>query len=98
MPGILKTSLASWREAHGFGILNLISPQGEVFLVEVSGPADEAQRGFGSWVGMSEFELRQHLAKGGFPASDIDDVIQLSRDWATTTTGSPVFPAPPKSD
>jgi hypothetical protein len=38
MSGVLKKSLASWRDAHGFGILNVVWPEGERFFVE-AGPA-----------------------------------------------------------
>ena len=68
MSGVLKKSLASWREAHGFGVLCIYSPRGELFLV---GSADEAQiadqgeRGLGSWAGISEPQLRQYLAERG---------------------------------
>jgi hypothetical protein len=100
MSGVLKKSLASWREEHGFGILCIISPEGEHFLV---GPDEghvagrEAERDPAWWTGLSEPQLRQHLAERGFSRADTDDAIQLSREWATTITGSSVFPAPSKS-
>ena len=100
MSGVSRQSLASWREAHGFGILCIVSPEGERFLV---GP-DESQVAAGSnehdpvsWTGLSDDELRQYLVKEkGFSLHDTEDAIQLSREWATTITGSSVFPAPPK--
>lgn len=100
MAGVLKKSLASWREANGFGILCIITPKGEHFLV---GPGDASQvaadhpeHGLGNWAGMSETELRQYLADRGFSETDIDDATLLSRDWATTMTHPSFFPAPPK--
>ena len=39
MSGVSRKSLASWPEMHGFGILCIVSPEGERFLV---GP-DESQ-------------------------------------------------------
>jgi hypothetical protein len=101
MSGVLKNSLASWREAHGFGILCIVSPQGEHFLV---GPdtmqvaAGRTERDLASWTGMSDPQLRQYLAGKGFSDADTENAIQLSREWATTITGSSVFGAPPKSN
>ena len=86
MSGASTKSLASWREEHGFGILNIISPRGEHFLVE------------GIWAEMSESQLRAHLTERGLSASDADAAIQLSREWATTVTGGLVFPAPKNSN
>ena len=101
MSGVLKKSLASWREEHGFGILCIISPEGELFLV---GPDEDriadrqAELDPAWWTGLSEPQLRQHLAERGFSRTGTDDAIQLSREWATTITGSSVFPAPPESN
>src|SRR5688572_9518859 len=99
MSGVLKKSLASWREEHGFGILCIVSPEGEHFLVgpdgdHVAGP--EAERDPACWTGLSEPQLRQHLAERGFSPADTDDALQLSPEWATTITGTSVFPTPPK--
>ena len=101
MSGASKRSLASWREAHGFGILCIVSPEGEHFLV---GP-DKSQIAAGSvecdpasWTGLSDAQLRQYLGENGLSAPDIEDAIQLSREWATTITGSSAFPAPAKSN
>ena len=88
MTEVLRKSLASWAREHGFGVLCIIGPLGEHFMV---GPADKSQvatemaeRGFQAWTRMSESQVRQHLAERGFSASDTEDAIQLSRDWATT--------------
>jgi hypothetical protein len=96
MSGISTKSLASWRDAHGFGILDIISPRGEYFLVETQATADPAD--FGAWAEMSESQLRAYLAERGLSASDADAAIQLSREWATTVTGGSVFPAPKNSN
>ena len=100
MSGVSRRSLASWREAHGFGILCVVGPEGERFHV---GP-DESQVAAGSnehdpasWTGLSEAQLREYLVKKrGFSLDDTEDAIQLSREWATLITGSSVFPGPPK--
>jgi hypothetical protein len=94
---VLKKSLASWREAHGFGILCIISPAGEHFVVAAQGAADHATPGLEAWAGMSEPQLREYLAERRFSDADSDDAIQLAREWATTITGSSVVPEPPKS-
>ena len=102
MSGALKKSLASWCEAHGFVILCIISPLGEHFVAasadEVKVAADSAEHGFESWTRMSERELREYLAQRGFSASDADDAIQLSREWATTITGSGALAKPAKAN
>ena len=96
MTGVLKKSLASWREAHGYGILCVISLQGECFFVEPR-PADRDQSGLHPWAAVSEGPLREQLAERGLSDSEIDDAIQLARDWATTTTGFAGFSRPAKS-
>ena len=96
MSGALTKSLASWRETHGFGILGIISPRGEYFLVETQTTTDPAD--LGAWSEMSEHQLRAYLAERGLSASDAEAAIQLSREWATTVTGGSVFPAPRKSN
>ena len=93
-------SLAAWRKAHGFALLCIVGPEGERFL---AGP-DESQVAAGSnehdpasWTGLSDAQLRQYLLKEkGFSLQDTEDAIQLSREWATTITGSSVFPGPRK--
>lgn len=96
MSGVLTKSLASWREAHGFGILDIISPRGEYFLVEAHAMTDPAD--FGAWAEMSEPQLREYLAERGLSDSDADEAIQLFREWATTITGTSVFPSPTQSN
>ena len=91
MSRILKTSLASWRAAHGFGILNIIDPRGEHFLVEMPVTADSTAANHLPWVDMLEPQLRTYLGEKGFSDAAIDDAIQLSREWATTTTSSRLF-------
>jgi hypothetical protein len=93
MTGVLPKSLASWAKEHGFGILCIINPVGEHFVV---GPANEekiaaemTERGFKAWTWMSEPQVRQYLAERGFSASDTEDAIVLSRDWATTMSREP---------
>ena len=96
MSRIMKTSLASWRAAHGFGILNVIDPRGEHFFVEMPIAAHSTAANHLPWVDMSEPQLRTYLEEKGFPAAAIDDAIRLSREWATTTTSSRLF-APRKA-
>jgi hypothetical protein len=101
MSVVLKKSLASWREEHGFAILCIVSPEGEHFLVgpdERQVAARQAEDDPAWWTGLSEPQLRRHLAERGFSRADADDAIQLSREWATTITGSSVFPVPPKKN
>ncbi len=96
MSGVLTKSLASWRKAHGFGILDIVSPRGEFFFVETQPATDPFD--LRAWVEMSEPQLRKYLADRGLSNSDADEAIQLSREWATTVTGSSVFPTPNKSN
>ena len=100
MAEALKRSLASWREAHGFAILCIVSPEGERFLVPPAprGAVGEPDGDPATWTGLSEPQLRQYLAQRGFASGDTDDAIALSREWATTITGSSVFPKPLNSD
>jgi hypothetical protein len=77
-------TLASWRRDHGFGILCIISPEGEQFLVQTDG--GPGHDGLGTWARMSDRELREHLAARGFSPADSDDAVQLSRQWATTVS------------
>jgi hypothetical protein len=96
MSGLLTKSLASWRKAHGFGILDIISPRGEYFLVETQAMTDPAD--FEAWAEMSEARLREHLVERGLSDSDVEEAIQLSKEWATTITGTSVFPGHGKSN
>jgi hypothetical protein len=89
MSGVLKKSLASWRDAHGFSILCILNPDGERFvMVPSSADAPDARQGAPPWPGMSEAALRAHLAKKGLSETDVDEAVELSREWATTITGS----------
>lgn len=92
MTGVLKESLASWSEAHGFGILCIHGSDGERFMVA---PVDEAKvfnlsdQGFRVFARISEAELCRQLAQAGFSEADSDAAIQLAREWATTFTREP---------
>ena len=97
MSGVLKTSLASWREAHGFGILNIIGPQGESFFVETR-PAATGVSDTDAWADMTELQLRTFLAERGLSDADAEEAIRLSRQWATTVTGYSVFPVTKNSN
>ena len=88
MSEALKKPLASWWEEHGFGILCILSPDSERFVV-VPGTADTlAPHGVPPWRGRSEAELRAHLAAVGLSEADVDEAVELSREWATSITGS----------
>lgn len=89
MFGALKKSLASWSDAHGFSILCIQSPNAERFVVvPSSSDAPLASQGAPPWRGMSESALRTHLAETGLSDQEIDEAVRLSREWATTVTGS----------
>jgi len=89
MLGALKKSLASWRDEHGFGILCILSPDGERFVVvPSSSDTPPALEGVPPWRGMSEADLRAHLADIGLSNADVDGAVELSREWATTITAS----------
>ena len=89
MFGALKKSLASWADEHGFGILCILSPHGERFVVVRSSPdIPLALQGGPPWRGMSESDLRAHLADIGLSQADVEGALELSREWATTITGA----------
>jgi hypothetical protein len=89
MFGALKKSLASWRDEHGFGILCILGPDGERFVVVPSSPDTPlALHGGPPWRGMSEANLRAYLAGIGLSDADVDEALELSREWATTITAS----------
>jgi hypothetical protein len=95
MFGALKKSLASWSDEHGFGILCILSPDGERFVVvPSSSDTPLALQGVPPWRGMSETDLRVHLAGIGLSDADVDGALELSREWATTITvsGSALWP------
>ena len=89
MPEALKKSLASWSEEHGFSILCVVGPGGERFIVvPAPGGVAASPQGDRSSSVMSERLLRTHLAEIGMSEPAIDDAVRLSREWATTVTGS----------
>lgn len=82
--------LADWSEAHGLTILCIRGPEGELFWV---GPVHQSQvptgvgeDPFHQWTAMSASELRGHLRDGGLSEVQIDEGIELAREWATTVT------------
>jgi hypothetical protein len=83
MTAALKKSMESWREAHGFGIHCINSPRGEYFLI-VPSDAPRTRHGVPAWPGLSESKLRAHLAETGLSQAEVEEAIQLSREWATT--------------
>ena len=85
MSGVLKKSLAYWVEEHGFGILCVRSPQGEHFVLV---PPNRSNTGLELQDGrMSEREARAHLAGVGLSDMEVDEAVDLAREWATTVTG-----------
>ena len=89
MFGALKKSLASWSDEHGFAILCIQGPDGERFVVVPSwSDRPLTLQGVPPWRGMSEADLRAHLADVGLSNADIHEAVELSREWATTITGS----------
>ena len=78
--GALSRSLASWKEAHGFGILCIITPLGEHFAVHPSGDAAAFaadQSRLESWAHLSELQVKEWLVQRGLPSAEADDGI----DW-----------------
>ena len=59
-----------------------------VVVVPSSASVPPSLQGAPPWPGMSEATLRAHLAETGLPDLDIDEAVQLSREWATTISGS----------
>jgi hypothetical protein len=89
----LSRSLASWREAHGVGILCIVSPTGEHFAVHSDTfPTDD--RSMESWPHLSEGQARNWLLERGVSAVDADDAIGLAREWATSITGAGALARP----
>ena len=89
MFGALKKSLASWQDEHGFAILCILGPDGERFVVVPASPdTPQAPHGGPPWRGMSEASLRAHLAGIGLSDADVEEALQLSREWATTVSAS----------
>jgi hypothetical protein len=85
MSEALKKTLDSWRETHGFGIHCILSPGREYFIV-VPSDAPRTHHGVPAWPGLSELKLREHLAQTGLSETEIDEAVQLAREWATTIT------------
>jgi hypothetical protein len=85
MPEVLK-SLASWRQSHGFGILCILRPLGERFVIVRSNEAPPSVQAIPSWPGISEADLRKHLQQNGLSDAEVDEAIRLSRLWATRVT------------
>jgi hypothetical protein len=89
MSAVLKKSLASWRDAHGFSVLCILSPNGERFVVVPSSTdVPRALQGTPPWPAITEANLREHLTATGLSSADVDEAVQLSREWATTITGA----------
>ena len=90
MPGVLRQSLASWCEAHGFTVLCILSPGRERFVVGPLPPQTPSTQidDPSSFKSMSEAELRVHLRHMRLSEGEIEEAVRLSREWATTITGS----------
>jgi hypothetical protein len=89
MFGVLKKSLPDWGDAHSFSILCIHGPHGELFVVTPSPPdMPLAVQGTPPYPAMSQNNLRERLSATGLSSIEVDEAIQLSRDWATTITGS----------
>jgi hypothetical protein len=84
MSGVLKKSLASWFEEHGFGILCIRSPLGEHFVIV---PSDGSNVSLGLRRRISEDDVRTHLTQVGLSDMEADEAVDLAREWATTITG-----------
>ena len=82
----MKQSLAGWRREHGFGVLRAVDSDGEVFSVLASGLEVPDHVRVQSWRGRSESALRQHLRACGRDEAEIDQAIQIAREWTTTRT------------
>ena|SRR2546422_5171934 len=87
MPG-LKRSLASWRDAHGFWILCIRSPLGERFVVAPSEDSLSVLQSSWTLMYLSESAFRSRLRQAHLSDVEIDDAIELAREWATTFEGS----------
>ena len=96
MSGVLKKSLASWGEEHGFVVLCLIAPEGERFVAVQPDQAKAAAlsaRGFRLWTPMPEAGMHENLVDAGVSLSDTTEAIDVAREWATTITRAPGAPA-----
>jgi hypothetical protein len=81
-------SLASWRDAHGFGILCIRSPLGERFVVVPSEDPLSAWQESTDWTQFSESAFRAQLRDRKLSDVEADEAVQLAREWATTFEGS----------
>ena len=84
MAFVVKQSLASWRREHGFGVLRAVDQDGEQFSVFPAGNDVPAHLRVGPWSGRSEQALRDHLRRAGRQDAEIEQAIQIARDWTTT--------------
>jgi hypothetical protein len=84
----LKTSLASWRAAHGFGILCIRSPLGERFVFVPSEDSLSVLQSSSTLTDLSESAFRSRLRQANLSDVEIDEAIELAREWATTFEGS----------
>jgi hypothetical protein len=95
MSEVLKQSLASWGEEHGFLVLCLIPPEGERFILAAPDAAKAASlsaRGFRFQAAMSADEMHAHLIDVGVSGHETTEAIDLARVWATTVTRGPGSP------
>ena len=83
---VLKTSWASWRREHGFGVIRVIDPKGEIFEVAATAAGTLPLERVARWRGRSEAELRLHLLRAGRQAREIDQAIAVAREWTTAAT------------
>jgi hypothetical protein len=93
--GPLERSLASWCDAHGFGILCINTPLGEHFVVHARNAAtDFDDRTVESWARVSESQAKAWMGERGLRQVDAEDAIRLAREWTTSITGSGALAAP----
>jgi len=88
MSGVSKKSLASWRDAHGFGILCIRSPLGERFVVVPSEDSASALQNLSALMDASESAFRSRLELANLSDAEIEEAVELAREWATTFEGS----------
>lgn len=81
-----KRSLASWLDAHGFGILCIRSPLGERFVISRPGE-DLSVLQNATLTELSESAFRSRLEDENLSAAEIDEAVDLAREWATTFEG-----------
>ncbi len=73
-------SLASWRDAHGFGILCIRSGIGERFVI-TSGTDSQSLLRPVALTELSESAFRERLHAAHLSQSDVDEAVELCRDW-----------------